>query len=567
MKIAIAQQNYHIGNFEANFAKIQQGMEQAQAQGADVVVFTELCVCGYPANDFLDFRDFVSQCYQVVERVKTETQRLGIAAVIGSPTRNPNIQGKDLFNSALFIANGQILHTSNKTLLPNYDVFDEYRYFEPGRTFDTFEFMGYRIAMVICEDIWNLGNENPMYTICPLDELKAQNPDFIINVSASPFTYTHAHERLHTIRANVQCYQLPMIYANCTGAQTNLIFDGGSIVMNYKGQVIDEMPFFEECVRTYELAPLLNPAVSTILPTSNHQYPDENQTKTNNEQPKEKYELIYRALITGISNYFGKMGFQKAILGLSGGLDSALVAVLASHALGPQNVRLVLMPSAFSSDHSINDGLQLAKNLGCPHDILPIQPVFEAFLAALEKPFLNTSFNVAEENLQARIRANYLMGLANKFGYILLNTSNKSEAAVGYGTLYGDMCGGISVIGDLYKTEAYELCSFINRMFGNPIPENIITKIPSAELRPGQKDSDSLPPYPTLDAILYQYIEQHKGPDEIIAQGYDAALVTRVLRMVNQNEWKRYQTPPMLRISGKAFGSGRRLPIVGKYLG
>ncbi len=548
MKIAIAQQNYHIGNFEANFENIRKGIQQAKEQGADIVVFGELAVCGYPPRDFLEFEDFINKSLEVIEKIKQESE--GIAVVVGAPTINPVPEGKDLFNSAYFIADGKIIHKAHKALLPTYDIFDEYRYFEPVTTFEVVQYQGKKIALTVCEDIWNIGNENPLYKICPMDELIKQEPDFMINISASPFDYNHAKDRIDVIRANVDRYGLPIFYVNNVGAQTEVIFDGGSIVMNDDGKVVQELPYFEEALATFEVEELIN---------------SKGKLEKDIEQAKDKMNLIYEGLLLGIRDYFGKLGFKKAILGLSGGVDSAITLVLAAHALGSENVRAVLMPSQYSSDHSIDDSIKLVENLGCSHDIIPIQNPYEAFLKTLAPQFEGTSFNVTEENIQARSRGVILMALSNKFGYILLNTSNKSEAAVGYGTLYGDMAGGLSVIGDLYKTEVYGLCDYINRN-GEVIPKHILTKAPSAELRPNQKDSDSLPDYADLDEVLFQYIEQRKGPKEIIAMGFDKALVDRTLRLVNINEYKRYQTPPMLRVSPKAFGMGRRMPIVGKYL-
>ncbi|MGB0840176.1 MAG: NAD+ synthase [Chitinophagales bacterium] len=550
MKIAIAQQNYHIGNFEANFSKMKMGMLEGKAQGADLVVFSELSICGYSPRDFLEFQDFINGCEAVIEQIKEVTKEIGIAAIVGVPTVNPVIEGKDLFNSAYCIAEGEIVHVAHKALLPTYDIFDEYRYFEPASTFEVFEFMGKRIALTVCEDIWNIANENPLYTICPMDELMPQHPDLMINISASPFSYDHAADRMTVVRANVERYGIPMIYCNATGAHTEVIFDGGSLVINDDAKVVDELPYFKETVQTYE--------VDTLIKSAGRIVKDQLQDKS-------KMDLIYQALLLGIQDYFGKLGFKKAILGLSGGIDSAITCVLACHALGAENVMAVMMPSQFSSDHSISDSEKLVKNLGCLSDTVPIQPAFEVMQKSLATQFEGLPFNVTEENLQARVRGNFLMALSNKFGYIVLNTSNKSEAAVGYGTLYGDMCGGLSVIGDVYKTEVFELCRWINRN-GEIIPENIITKPPSAELRPNQKDSDSLPDYAELDAVLYQYIELRKGPKEIVAMGFEEALVKRVLRLVNINEYKRYQTAPMLRVSDKAFGIGRRMPIVGKYL-
>lgn len=545
MKIALAQINTLIGDFEGNLYQMLRAAEQARNDGADIIIYPELTTCGYPPRDFLDFDDFIRLAETTIEKLTQAAY--GIAMVVGSPSRNPRIEGKDLFNSAYFLAEGQVQHVQHKALLPTYDVFDEYRYFEPASEFKVVTYKGLRFALTICEDIWNIGNENPLYTICPLDEMRAQQPDVIINLSASPFNYAHSHGRIHVAKANVQRYGIPMFYVNQVGAQTELIFDGGSLVISPDGQVYDELPYFQQCVRTYDLSKVMS-------------------GRGPGEQPKHKYRLIHDALLLGLSDYFGKLGLRRAILGLSGGIDSAVTAVLAARALGPDNVLALLMPSPFSSQHSVDDARQLAENLGISYEIIPISSVYDTWLALLTPYFEGRPFDITEENLQARIRAIVLMAFSNKFGHILLNTSNKSEAAVGYGTLYGDMCGGLSVLGDVYKTEVYELAEYINKD-GEVIPRNTIAKPPSAELRPGQKDSDSLPPYEVLDQILYQYIDRSQSPQDIIDMGFDPALVRRVLRMVNINEFKRHQTPPILRVSGKAFGMGRRMPIVGKYLG
>lgn len=544
MKIAVAQLDFHIGDFEGNLTKMLAAVAQAKTQNADLICFSELAVCGYPPRDFLEFDDFIRRCEASVQQLAQAAQ--GIAIIVGAPTRNPVLDGKDLYNSAYFLENGAIRQVQHKALLPTYDIFDEYRYFEPATEFQVVEFMGKRIALTICEDIWNLGNENPLYTIVPMDKLMAQQPDLMINISASPFACDHAEERLHVIRANVERYGLPMFYVNQVGAYTEIIFDGGSLVLSPKGQVFDEMPYFEDCLRIYELAEVTEGSREVA-------------------QPREKYRLMHDALVLGVRDYFRKSGLRTAILGLSGGIDSAVTAVLAARALGPDQVRAVLMPSQFSSDHSVNDARVLAQSLGIQYDIVPIESVYETYIEALKPHFFGLPFDITEENIQARIRGMIVMAFSNKFGNILLNTSNKSEMAVGYGTLYGDMCGGLSVIGDVYKTEVYELARYINKD-GEVIPENTILKPPSAELRPDQKDSDSLPEYDLLDPILYQYIEQRQGPQELIAMGFDEALVRRVLRLVNINEFKRHQTAPVLRVSAKAFGVGRRMPIVGKYL-
>ena len=545
MKITMAQLNYHIGHFEQNLNKMIEAVETAKAQGSDIVVFGELAVTGYPPRDFLEFDDFIAQSESIVNKLAEAA--VGIAIVVGSPCRNPKIEGKDLFNSAYFLADGKILHVQHKALLPTYDVFDEYRYFEPGTEFKVLEYKGKRIALSVCEDIWNVGNENPLYTICPLDEMHKQQPDFILNLSASPFDYDHAKDRVHVLKENVSRYGVPIFYVNHVGSQTEIIFDGGSIVMSPDGNVFEEMPYFEECVRTYNLDEVSKGGI-------------------NREQPREKIALIHDALVLGIKDYFKKVGLKSAILGLSGGIDSAVVAVLAERALGAGNVRVILMPSQFSSDHSINDARKLANNINIQYDLMYIEDIYQSYMGTLKTHFAGTQFDVTEENIQARIRGMLLMAMSNKFGNILLNTSNKSEAAVGYGTLYGDMAGGLSVIADVYKMDVYALARYMNKD-GEVIPENIITKAPSAELRPDQKDSDSLPPYEILDEILFQYIEKRKGPRELVRMGFDALLVRRILRMVNVNEFKRAQVAPILRVSSKAFGMGRRMPIVGRYLG
>lgn len=545
MKIAIAQINYHIGNFEGNLKKMLQAIETAKTEGAELVVFGELAVCGYPPRDFLEFDDFIKRCEASVDALAAVAK--DIAIVVGAPTRNPVLEGKDLYNSAYFLTDGKIKQVTHKALLPTYDVFDEYRYFEPAKTFEVVEFKGKKIALTICEDIWNVGNENPLYTICPLDELKKQEPDFVLNLSASPFTHQHAAERIHVLKANVARYGLAMFYVNHVGAQTELLFDGGSLVISPNGYIFDELPYFEESIKTYNLAEVLRGKTLDV------------------EQPKDKIALIHDALVMGLRDYFQKLGFKSAILGLSGGIDSALTAALAVAALGKENVYGVLMPSQFSSGHSVDDARALANNLGISHTTIPIKETYEAFMHLLSPHFADMPFNVTEENIQARCRGTLLMAMSNKFGHILLNTTNKSEMSVGYGTLYGDLCGGLSVLGDVYKTDVYRLAAYVNRN-GAIIPENSIQKPPSAELRPNQKDSDSLPDYDILDKILFQYIEQRQGPKELIEMGFDETLVKRTLRMVNVNEFKRHQTAPVLRVSGKSFGVGRRMPIVAKYL-
>ncbi len=560
MKIFLAQQNYHIGNFTTNTEKIISAIREAKEQGGDLIVFSELAVCGYPPRDFLEFDDFINECTIAIERIRVEADTIGV--LVGAPSRNTVAEGKDLFNSAYLLYESEIKGIIHKTLLPNYDIFDEYRYFEPAWAWQVLEFKGRRLAVTICEDIWNL-MDNPLYRSNPMDELIRQSPDVMVNLSASPFDYIHAEGRVSMVRQNVARYGLPIIYCNAVGSQTEIVFDGGSMVMDADQNLVLEMPYFEE-------------NMSSVTLEMNNKFAEQIVKKADilsvmKDIPAafeqgHNIPLIHRAIITGIRDYFDKMGFREAIVASSGGVDSAVVLALASEALGAENVRALLMPSQYSTGHSVTDAEQLSKTLGNKYDIIPIRPVFDSMMTALDPMFHDLPFSVAEENLQSRIRGNLVMAMANKFGYILLNTSNKSELATGYGTLYGDMAGGLGVLGDLYKQQVYELGAYIN-LNGEIIPQNILTKAPSAELRPDQKDTDSLPDYSILDPILYQYIERHQGPKEIIALGYEEALVTRILKMVNNNEYKRNQFCPIIRVSPKAFGVGRRVPIVGKYLG
>jgi NAD+ synthase (glutamine-hydrolysing) len=556
MRIALAQLNYHIGNFDDNLAKMEAAVAKAIADKADLVVFAELAVCGYPARDFLEFADFIERCQATVKRLETLSGDIGI--IVGAPSVNPRIEGKNLFNSAYFLYQGKTIGIANKALLPNYDIFDEYRYFEPNTTFNCIDFKGKKIALTVCEDLWDIDEHDKLYVISPMTELAKQQPDMMINIAASPFDYAHAEERERVLCKNAATYKLPLLYVNHVGAQTDLIFDGGSLYIDAKGKVNNRMAFFEEDFAVFDTkSEDLDPLPMAL---NSHGTPP-----LQGESYLDPIALIHDALVCGIKDYFKKLGFTKAILGLSGGIDSAVTLALAVRALGKDNVLSVMLPSEFSTGHSVSDSELMCENLQSPVYKIPIAKPFDSFREVLEPFFEGQPFNIAEENMQARSRAVILMALSNKFGYILLNTSNKSEAAVGYGTLYGDMCGGISVLGDLYKTQVYALARYINKD-GEVIPENIITKAPSAELRPNQKDSDSLPEYDILDKVLYQYIEKRQGPRELVAMGFDGALVARVLKMVNINEHKRHQTPPILRVSPKAFGPGRRLPIVGKYL-
>ncbi|MFZ9417780.1 MAG: NAD+ synthase [Sediminibacterium sp.] len=559
MKICIAQQNYHIGNFEENTKKILCAIEEAKKQGADIILFSEMSVCGYPARDFVEFNDFIEQCYQSIEKIKDAADTIGV--LIGSPSRNPEKKGKDLFNAAFFLYEQKVVAEIHKTLLPTYDVFDENRYFESADSWKVVPFKGKKLAITICEDIWNLG-DNPLYRICPMDHLMEQAPDIMLNLSASPFDYTHDEDRKATIKANVLKYKIPLFYCNAVGSQTEIVFDGGSYAFDKDANLCGALPMFESDMQIFECnddgtinAPILEPAAR--VPNK-----ELNPSKL---MPELNIDQVYKALVLGIKDYFNKMGFKKAILGSSGGIDSAVTLAIAVEALGKENVYAILMPSPYSTNHSVDDAVQLSKNLDNPHDIIPIKDVYESFLGTLKPIFKDLPFSLAEENIQSRSRGNILMAIANKLGYVLLNTSNKSELATGYGTLYGDMAGGLGVLGDCYKMQVYALANYINRD-QEIIPQNIIDKAPSAELRPNQKDSDSLPDYEVLDQLLYQYIEKRIDPAAIKALGFDAALVDKTLKMVNNNEYKRNQFCPIIRVSPKAFGVGRRVPIVGKYL-
>jgi NAD+ synthase (glutamine-hydrolysing) len=559
MKITIAQQNYHIGNFEQNTEKMLCAIEEAKKQGADLILFSEMSVCGYPARDFVEFNDFINKCYDSIEQIKKAADTIGV--LIGSPARNPNKKGKDLFNAAFFLYDQKIVAEIHKTLLPTYDVFDENRYFEPADDWKVIPFKGKKLAITICEDIWNLG-DNPLYRICPMDKMMDQQPDILLNLSASPFDYTHDEDRKATIKANVVKYKKPLFYCNAVGSQTEIVFDGGSYVFDKDANLCGSLPMFESAMQTFECnedgsinAPILEPAAR--VPNK-----ELNPAKL---LPELNIDQVYKALVLGVKDYFNKMGFKRAILGSSGGIDSAVTLAIACDALGKENVHAILMPSPYSTEHSVNDAVDLSKNLDNPYNIIPIKEVYESFLTTLKPIFKDLPFSLAEENIQSRSRGNILMAVANKLGYVLLNTSNKSELATGYGTLYGDMAGGLGVLGDCYKMQVYALANYINRD-QEIIPNHIITKAPSAELRPDQKDSDSLPAYEILDQILYQYIEKRADPSAIKALGFDATLVDRTLKMVNTNEYKRNQFCPIIRISPKAFGVGRRVPIVAKYL-
>ncbi len=552
MKIAIAQLNFFIGDFEGNSRHILDAAREAVKKNAELLILSELSLCGYPPLDLLEREEFVRTCEdQLRELASSLPPSLGVLA--GAPEFNPEKEGKLLFNSAFFMEGGTIRQVFRKSLLPTYDIFDEYRYFEPNRSFRLLEFRGKRIAVTICEDLWD---EQPfesefsrsrLYTVNPLEELMKMEPDLVVNLAASPFSNRKMEVKQSIFTGKAARYGIPVIYCNQVGAQTELIFEGGSLAVNSRGRVLQRLAFFREDFAVVELETLLSEKATGEVP----EIPD-------------RIGMIADALVCGIRDYFGKLKLSSATLGLSGGIDSAVTLVLAAEALGPDRMHVLLLPSQYSSRHSVDDSVQLCRNLGVTYHILSIASLFDQFRDTLKPLFRDLPEDVTEENIQARIRSVLLMALSNKFGNILLNTSNKSETAVGYGTLYGDMSGGLSVIGDVYKTDVYRLARFFNRE-REVIPPNIITKPPSAELKPGQRDTDSLPPYEQLDRVLEAYIERQLPVEKIRSPEVDPEEVQRIITMVNRNEYKRYQTPPILRISSKAFGVGRRIPLVARY--
>ncbi|MDI3527108.1 MAG: hypothetical protein PWR03_1291 [Tenuifilum sp.] len=553
MKIALAQLNYTIGHFEQNVEKIVSSINRAKQQGARLVIFSELSICGYPPHDLLTHKHFVDKSIQAIKDVAKSC--VDIYAIVGGPSYNEAPTGKLLHNSAYLLGEGKVLDVFHKTLLPDYDIFDEYRYFEPNtEKYRLAEIDGVKLAITICEDIWDdqptssAFDRGQLYRDAPMKHLSKLNPDLIVNISASPFSYNVEERRFEVFKNNVARYSKPVIYVNQVGGNTDLLFDGGSMVLNEQGKILHKLKSFYEDFTIIDSTFAKGKTVESINPLNDDR----------------RIERIHDALVMGISDFFRKLGFSKATLGLSGGIDSAVVLALAAKALPAENLRVLLMPSQYSSQHSVDDAVQLAKKLNVKYDIVPIQNIFDTFRNQLRDVFEGKPEDITEENIQARIRGTLLMALSNKFGHLLLNTSNKSEAAVGYGTLYGDMCGALSVLGDVYKTDVYRLANFINRD-DEIIPINTITKPPSAELRPDQKDSDSLPPYDILDPILFAYIEQGLSAEEIIRKGYESNTVKRIIRLVNLNEYKRYQSPPILRVSSKAFGYGRKMPLVTKW--
>ncbi|NUM31982.1 MAG: NAD+ synthase [Bacteroidetes bacterium] len=542
MKIALCQLNYKVGDIDANFKKISDFYSKAVSENADLAVFSELSICGYPPQDLLDYDFFINKCKNAIDKLVEISGKTSM--IVGCPMPSRLNSGKKLYNSAVLIQNNKIMGVFNKTLLPTYNIFDEYRYFEPCEKYSIAEINGHKFAITVCEDLWDI-NTSKLYRTSPMEHLSKLDPELIINISGSPFSYNHVEERTELMKKNALKYNLPLIYVNQTGANTDIIFDGGSMFIDSKGNVISQLEYFKEDFKIIEWE-------------KNKKYLPAHKNYKNDD-----IILIYEALKLGIKDFFEKSGFSKAILGLSGGIDSALVTVLAKEVLGSANVLPVLLPSVFSSAHSIDDSIKLCKNLNIKYELIEISSIVDSFEKQLKPVFKNSLRNVAEENIQSRVRGTLLMAISNKTGHILLNTTNKSEAAVGYGTLYGDMCGAISVLGDVYKTQIYKLAKYINRNV-EIIPQNIIDKAPSAELRPNQKDSDTLPDYKLLDEILYLYIEKLLSIEDIITKGFDEKLVKKIIKMVDVNEFKRFQVPPILRVSDKAFGIGRQMPIVGK---
>jgi NAD+ synthase (glutamine-hydrolysing) len=546
MKIALAQINPTVGDITGNCRKILEFIERAKARGAKVVVFPELSVIGYPPKDLLLKPQFVDDNIRGVQHIASRVS--GIDAVVGYAEKNAQPIGRPLHNAVAVLRDGKIISRHFKTLLPTYDVFDESRYFEPGadERQNIVNIAGRPMGLSICEDLWNDEKMVPrrLYHQNPIADLNTAGAQVMINASASPFVVGKHKFRVELFGSQVRQFGKPLVYVNQVGGNDELVFDGNSVVFDASGKVIAQAKDFEEDLLVVDL---LNPEPRTLNPVSD-------------------IESIYKALILGLRDYVRKCGFSSVVLGLSGGIDSAVTAALAVAALGKEKVVGVSMPSRFSSDHSITDAKKLAENLGIGFHIVPIKTVHDAYEETLTPVFAGRERDVTEENLQARVRGALLMAFSNKFNHLLLTTGNKSELAVGYCTLYGDMCGGLAVISDVPKTTIYALSEFINQQSGRElIPQNSITKAPSAELRPNQTDQDSLPPYNLLDAILHRYIEEEKGAGEIVKEGFDPATVSRVIRLVDRSEYKRRQAAPGLKVTSRAFGFGRRMPIAQRY--
>jgi NAD+ synthetase len=542
MKIALAQIDTTVGALQANSRLALDTWRRAAELGADLVVFPELTLTGYPPKDLLDLPDFVREAEAALEALAAQMTG-GPGAIVGTikRVRQPERPGRDLYNSAALIDDGRILSRHRKSLLPTYDVFDEDRHFQPAAERAVAMFRGRRLGITICEDMWHnaLNWPRPRYAVDPVAELAAQGIDVLINISASPYSVGKRAVKAGMYADACRRFGVPLAQVNLVGGNDNLIFEGWSNVWNAQGQVIAQCAGFREELRLVDL-----------------DAPGEGSAPAVEDTP----EVIAEALMLGIRDYVRKCGFQRVVVGSSGGIDSAVTLALAVGALGPENVVSVAMPSQFSTGHSVSDAAALAQSLGIEHHAIAIKPIYDAFMGELGPLFEGTPFGLAEENLQARARGALLMALSNKFGWLVLATGNKSEMAVGYCTLYGDMVGGLAVLGDVLKTQVYAIARWFNRD-GERIPTGIIVKPPSAELRPDQFDTDSLPPYDVLDPIIQAYVEEHLGAEAIVARGVDAETVRRVLRMIDRAEYKRQQAALCLKVSGKAFGSGRRMPI------
>ena len=548
MKIALGQINPTVGDFSGNSAKIIDLSRRAQAAGAGLILFPELSVCGYPPRDLVERPSFVARNRETVERIAAEVP--GIAIICGLVTPAHSQTGKSVMNSAALLRDGKIAFLQSKMLLPTYDVFDEMRNFAPAKSQELFDFCGNRMALTICEDAWNdkLFWPKRLYTVDPVESLIHAGGNFVLNISASPFWIGKREFRRDLLASIARRHQVPVVMVNQVGGNDSLVFDGSSLVLNREGEVIAQGRSFEEDLVYFD---------SSALTGEMH------------EQIGGEEASVYSALVLGTRDYMHKCGFQKAIVGLSGGIDSALTAVIAAEAIGPENVIGVGMPGPYSSQGSIDDARSLAENLKIRFELLSINLAYDAYREILQPVFAGKKEDVTEENIQSRARGTLLMALSNKFGAIVLSTGNKSELGVGYCTLYGDMVGGLAVISDVPKTLVYRLAHYVNSRDGNAmgpvIPQASLEKPPSAELRPNQKDSDSLPPYEILDAILEDYVEDSHSAEQIAAaHGFDIETVRRVLRMVDRAEYKRQQAAPGIKISPKAFGYGRRFPIAAK---
>ncbi|HKN23160.1 MAG TPA: NAD+ synthase [Terracidiphilus sp.] len=544
MKIALAQIDPTVGDFTGNLEKIVAASRRAADQGARLAVFSELAICGYPPADFLEKPSFLARCRSGVDELAAATRELPIAVLAGVALPSDGKDGKPAFNAAVLLDKGQLLLEQHKRLLPFYDVFDEQRYFSPAESQQVIELDGVRLAITICEDAWNDKNFWPrrLYTVDPVEELMRQKPALHINLSSSPFWHSKRTIRREMLAAMARRDGIPVLMCNQVGGNDSLIFDGSSLALNGRGELIAEAASFAE-----DLV-LVDPFHAASIPV-----PEDDAT-----------EAAYRALVLGTRDYVRKCGFRKAIVGLSGGIDSALVAAIATEALGAENVIGVGMPSPYSSAGSIDDSQRLAANLGIRFETISIRALFGEFTQALEPLFHGMKEDITEENIQPRIRGTLLMALSNKFGALVLTTGNKSEMAVGYCTLYGDMVGALAVIGDLVKTRVYAVCDWLNRD-REVIPTAILTKPPSAELRPGQMDTDSLPPYDVLDPIVEAYVERYETPERIAAEhGFSLDLVRQTVRLIERSEYKRQQAAPVLKVTAKSFGMGRRFPIAVK---